>query len=65
MSAHDPDIIKAHNDGFAQGESFGHIQARRGMLSVMRRIQASLADGSTDEAAHLLGDAIADLVETT
>ena len=36
MSAHDPDIIKAHNDGFTQGESLGRHAARQELLPLLK-----------------------------
>lgn len=64
MSAHDPDIIKAHNDGFTQGESFGRHAARQELLPLLREVVAAEEFDALLIARLRLKAAIAD-IETT
>jgi hypothetical protein len=70
MSAHDPDIIKAHNEGFTQGESFGRHVARQELLPLLKGIRQELprpqwGDAEPEAALwHSLDRVIAD-IETT
>tara|TARA_R110000824_G_scaffold346368_1_gene533170 strand:+ start:4751 stop:4954 length:204 start_codon:yes stop_codon:yes gene_type:complete len=67
MSAHDPDIINAHNEGFTQGESFGRHVARQELLPLLKavsRLLTSTVHGPHTVAGTDLDRAIAD-IETT
>ena len=47
MSAHDPDIINAHNEGFTQGESFGRHVARQELLPLLKAVSRLLTSTTT------------------
>jgi hypothetical protein len=74
MSAHDPDIIKAHSDGydrgFTTGFTTGATHARRDLLPMLKGIRQELprpqwGDAEPEAALwHSLDRAIAD-IETT
>jgi hypothetical protein len=75
MSAHDPDIIRAHNEGFDQGESFGRHVARQELLPLLKEaadqldVAQSIVDRRRDsddlaETMMAIRAAIAD-IETT